>query len=236
MIPRNMYIYDDYTYLMQYIPADWNLQHSMILPLGPPKKARNISSKYERFAGSRRPVRSRSIYLTTMQIMNITLKKSSKNIKKNKKTNPRCSHLKCEQLLWKKNKKYLKTILICIFWRWVHQVLSFFPNTSLNLILPEEIWTHRPSSTTQPESFHKDSPKNNPSPVEGLEYKFPPQINPSFSIERIHLAFFSHYILLVTFCFHSFFILFFGGRGKSSRSFETSIIYRSKMAMYFPNF
>lgn len=137
---------------------------------------------------------------------------------------------------YEKNKKYLKTILICIFWRWVHQVLSFFPNTSLNLILPEEIWTHRPSSTTQPESFHKDSPKNNPSPVEGLEYKFPPQINPSFSIERIHLAFFSHYILLVTFCFHSFFILFFGGRGKSSRSFETSIIYRSKMAMYFPNF
>lgn len=101
---RVICIYDDYIYLMQYIPADWNLQHSMILPLGPPKKARNISSKYERFAGSRRPVRSRSIYLTTMQIMNLTLKKSSKNIKKNKKTNPRCSHLKCEQLLWKKQK------------------------------------------------------------------------------------------------------------------------------------
>lgn len=125
----------------------------------PPKKKCSgkcpiISSKYERFAGSRRPVRSRSMYLTTMQIMDPTLKKSSKNIKKNNKTNLRCSHLKCEQLFFNFPPKTWRPYYMCLLEVSSSSSIIFFQTLHwISYGLPEEIWTHRPSPTTQPESW-----------------------------------------------------------------------------------
>lgn len=159
MIPRNMYIWIYLSYAIH--PGGLELATFHDTTACPPKKKGVV----ENALTSPRNMKGSQVADAPWEVGAYTSQRCShheshieeilQKHQKNKKTNPRCSHLKCEQLFKKKSPKtpedhnYMYLLEVSssssiIFFQILHWI---------SYGLPEEIWTHRPSSTTQPESW-----------------------------------------------------------------------------------
>ena len=181
LYPMYTYIYTWYQISFKYHRNSLSLAIFHDTTACPPKpcggKCPNFSSKYERFAGSRRPVRSRSIYLTTQNLQAIWVKLIISHLKKS------ATKTKATTKKTKKNLKSVNTFFfhspknpkVYILFGDKFKFHHFFKHfIKSHRFCPKRSETNGAESSHQSRELviHKDWQKNNTiRMVEGLEYK-----------------------------------------------------------------